>query len=131
MNIRFFLAFVAVLFAVSIPLFAHHGASIYESTKLTTLKGIVVEYKFMNPHTELSLDVNDGSGKTQRWSTEAASLVTMSRMGWTRDMFKPGDQITVTGNIAKNGTYAIRLRTVLAPNGKLYTIDRGEDYAGQ
>jgi hypothetical protein len=131
MKIRFFLALVAALFAASVPLLAHHGASIYESEKLTTLKGTVAEYKFMNPHTELSIDVKDGSGKNQRWSTEAASLVTMSRMGWTKDLFKPGDQITVTGNIAKNGTYAMRLRTVLAPNGKLYTIDRGEDYAGQ
>ena len=131
MKARCFLALVAGLFAFSVPLLAHHGASIYDSTKLTTLKGTVVEFKFMNPHTELTLDVKDAAGKTQLWSTEAASLVTMSRMGWTRDLFKPGDQITVTGNATKNGTFAMRLRTVLAPNGKLYTIDRGEDYAGQ
>ena len=131
MNIRYFPAFVAGLFAFSVPLFAHHGASVYDSAKLTTLKGIVVEYKFMNPHSELTIDVKDAAGKTQRWSAEANSLVSMSRIGWTKDMFKPGDQITVTGNAAKSGTYAMRLRTVLAPNGKLYTMDRGEDYADQ
>ena len=131
MKSRLFFVMLAALFAMSAPLFAHHGASVYDSAKLTTLKGTVVEFKFMNPHTELTLDVKDAAGKTQRWSTEAASLVTMSRMGWTKDLFKPGDAITVTGNATKNGTYAMRLRTVLAPNGKLYTIDRGEDYAGQ
>jgi hypothetical protein len=131
MKTRRFLSLVAGLFALSVPLFAHHGASVYDSAKLTTLKGAVVEFRFMNPHTELNIDVKDAAGKTQRWSTEANSLVTMSRMGWTKDMFKPGDQITVTGNAAKDGTRAMRLRTVLAPNGKLYTMDRGEDYAGQ
>ena len=131
MKIRYFPAVVAGLFGFCVPLFAHHGASVYDSAKLTTQKGTVVEYKFMNPHSELTIDVKDAAGKTQRWSAEANSLVSMSRIGWTKDMFKPGDQITVTGNAAKSGTYAMRLRTVLAPNGKLYTMDRGEDYADQ
>jgi Family of unknown function (DUF6152) len=131
MKTRRFLFLLAGLLAYAAALYAHHGASIYDSAKLTTLQGTVVAFKFMNPHTELTLDVKDSGGKITRWSLEANSLVTMSRMGWTRDMFKPGDQITVTGNATKNGTYAMRLRTVLAPNGKLYTMDRGEDYAGQ
>jgi hypothetical protein len=131
MKIGYFLAIVAGLFVFSVSLSAHHGASVYNSARLTTLKGTVVEYKFMNPHTELTIDVKDAAGKIQRWSVEANSLVSMSRLGWTREMFKPGDLITVTGNATKNGTYAMRLRSVLAPNGKLYTMDRGEDYTDQ
>jgi hypothetical protein len=131
MKTKHLVALVVGLLIVSFPTFAHHGASVYDSTKLTTLKGTVADFRFMNPHTELSFDVKDANGKVQRWTAEAASLVTMSRLGWTKDMFKPGDQITVTGNAAKNGTFAMRLRTVVAPNGKQYTIDRGEDYADQ
>jgi len=131
MNPKRLSALAVGLFAFSVPLFAHHGSSVYDGKKLTTLRGTVVDYKFMNPHTELVLDVKDASGKLQRWTTEATSLVTMSRLGWTKNMFKAGDKITVTGNATKNGSYAMRLRTVVAPDGKEYTIDRGEDYAGQ
>jgi Family of unknown function (DUF6152) len=131
MNPKRLSALVVGLFAVCVPLLAHHGSSVYDGKKLTTLRGTVVEYKFMNPHTELVLDVKDANGKIQRWTTEATSLVTMSRLGWTKNMFKAGDQITVTGNATKNGSFAMRLRTVVAPTGKEYTIDRGEDYAGQ
>ena len=131
MKTKHFSALLVGLLLVSAPLLAHHGASGYDTTKLTTLKGTVVDFKFMNPHTELSFDVKDANGKVQRWTTEAASAVTMLRLGWTKDLFKPGDQVTVTGNATKNGSYAMRLKTVVAPNGKEYSIDRGEDYAGQ
>ena len=114
---------------VSTPIFAHHGASAYEP-KSTTLKGTITDYQFMNPHTELSFDVKDSAGKSESWTAEAASALTMSRLGWNKGMFKPGDQITVEGNRARNGSHTMRLRKVVA-NGKEYTIDRGEDYANQ
>jgi hypothetical protein len=111
------------------PTLAHHGASAYEP-KLTTLKGTITDYQFMNPHTELAFDVKDASGKVSNWTAEAASALTMSRLGWSRSMFKPGDPITVVGNSAKNGSHTMRLRKVTF-NGKDYVIDRGEDYADQ
>jgi hypothetical protein len=119
------------LLMVSGPTFAHHGSSAYDSKKLTTLKGTVTDFQFMNPHTELFFDVKDATGKVEKWTAEAASLVTMSRLGWTKNIFKPGDQITVTGNRAKNGSNTMRLRKVVLPNGKESVIDRGEDYADQ
>lgn len=118
-----------VLLLLSAPAFAHHGASAYEP-KLTTLKGTITDYQFMNPHTELAFDVKDSSGKVSNWTAEAASALTMSRLGWSKSMFKAGDQITVVGNSAKNGSHTMRLRKVNF-NGKDYTIDRGEDYADQ
>ena len=123
---------ISVTFALlllSVPAFAHHGASAYEP-KLTTLKGTITDYQFMNPHTELAFDVKDSSGKVSNWTAEAASALTMSRIGWSKSMFKAGDQITVVGNSAKNGSHTMRLRKVTF-NGKDYTIDRGEDYADQ
>ncbi len=53
----------------------------------------------------------------------------MSRIGWNKTLFKPGDQITFVGNLAKNGSHIMRLRKVVFPNGKETVMDRGEDYA--
>jgi hypothetical protein len=123
---------VAVGFlVVSAPIYAHHGASAYDTKKSTTLKGTVTDFQFMNPHSELFFDVKDATGKVEKWTAEAVSMVTMSRLGWSKNMFKPGDQITVVGNRAKNGSPTMRLSKVVLANGKEFVIQRGEDYVDQ
>jgi hypothetical protein len=124
-----FLALAIGVSAVSAPIFAHHGASVYDSKKLTTLKGTVTEFQFMNPHTEILFNVTGADGKPEKWTAEAASMVTMTRLGWTKSILKTGDQITAVGNVAKNGSHTMRLRKVVFPNGKETVVDRGEDYA--
>ena len=125
------LAMAVGLFAVSTPIFAHHGASAYDTKKLTTLKGTVTDFQFMNPHSEIFFEVKNTDGKVDQWSAEAASMVTMSRLGWSKSLFKPGDQITVVGNCARNGSHTMRLSKVVLANGKEYGVQRGEDYADQ
>ena len=124
-------AVLALSLSVVAPVFAHHGASAYESKKLTTLKGTVTDFQFMNPHSEIFFEVKNADGKVEKWSAEAASMVTMSRLGWTKTLFKPGDQITVVGNRARNGSPTMRLSKVVLANGKEYAVQRGEDYADQ
>jgi hypothetical protein len=124
-----FLVLVLGLFVASTPIFAHHGASVYDSTKLTTFKGTVTDFQFMNPHTEIWFEVAGANGKVDKWTGEAPSLTTMSRLGWNKNLFKPGDQITFIGNVAKSGSHIMRLRKVVFPNGKETVMDRGEDYA--
>jgi hypothetical protein len=107
---------------------AHHGSAVYES-KLTAYKGTVTDFQFMNPHTAVWFDVTGADGKIEKWTGEAPSLTSMSRQGWNKNSFKPGDQITFVGNVAKSGTKIMRLRKVVFPNGKETVIDRSEDYA--
>jgi hypothetical protein len=111
--------------------FAHHGAAGYDSSKVTTLKGTVTEFRFENPHSQIFLDVKDSSGKVQNWVLEAVGLATLSRSGWTKSIMKPGDTITVTGNPAKNGSPSMRLTKVVLASGKELGLERGEDYTGQ
>jgi len=111
------------------PVSAHHGASVYDSAKLTTLKGTVTEFQFMNPHTEILFEVTGADGKVEQWTGEAPSLTTMSRGGWNKNAFKSGDKVTFIGNLAKSGSHIMRLRKVIFLNGKETVMDRGEDYA--
>ena len=125
-------ALVAVLFLfVSVPIFAHNGAASYDISKLITLKGTVTSIQWMNPHAEIDIDVNETTGKAQKYIVESVSPLGLSRNGWTKDLLKPGDQITVTGNLSKNGTHILRLKKIVFPTGKELTIQSGEDYAGQ
>jgi Family of unknown function (DUF6152) len=132
MKTRAFTLFaLAIGLFASAPVLAHHGASAYETKKLTTLKGTVTDFQFMNPHSEIFFEVKNADGKVEKWSAEAASMVTLSRLGWSRNLFKPGDQITVVGNRAKNGSPTMRLSKVVLANGKEFAVQRGEDFADQ
>src|ERR1700756_1549588 len=86
------IALTVALLAALTPMFAHHGASAYDTKKLTTLKGTVTDFQFMNPHSEIFLEVKNADGKVEKWSAEAASMVTLSRFGWSKNLFKAGDQ---------------------------------------
>ena len=116
---------------VSVPIFAHHGAASYDITKMTTLKGTVTSIQWMNPHAEIDMEVNDGTGKAQKYIVESVSPLGLSRIGWTQNALKPGDQITVTGNLSKNNAHFIRLKKIVFPTGKELSIMSGEDYADQ
>ena len=109
------------------PLFAHHGdAGRYEDTS-STVVGTVVDFQFVNPHSVLVLDVTDDSGKVERWTGELGSPSSLSRnWGWTRDTFKAGDKITMTGRKRKNGEPFM----TLSEGSRLLDADGKEIYSG-
>lgn len=97
-------ALVAGVMALGLSLTAHHGTGTYDSSKSVTLSGTVTEFSFRNPHAALFFDVADPSGRTVNWAIEMNSPGVLRRAGWTKDTFKPGDQITITVRPAKAGT---------------------------
>jgi hypothetical protein len=120
-----------LLLLVSVPIFAHHGAASYDLSKSTTLKGTITSVQWMNPHATIDIDVNGSAGKTQKYIVESVSPLGLTRRGWTKDSLKPGDQITVTGNLSLNGSHVLRLKKIVFPTGQEFTIDSGEDYPSQ
>jgi hypothetical protein len=106
------------LMIISVPVFAHHGASPYDTTKLTTLNGTVSDFQFINPHVVISVDVTNDKGKTETWIGEANSPNVLARHGWSREIIKKGDPITVIGNQGKNGSKTLRLQKVVLSTGQ-------------
>ena len=117
------------LLMASAPIYAHHGAAAYETGKQVTVQGMATEFKFINPHCEIFVDVKDASGKVEKWIGELGGVTGLSRTGWTKSLVKPGDQITLMGNRPRNGANALRLQKVVLSNGKEINLERGEDYA--
>jgi len=107
----------AVLFVTPAPLLAHHGAASFDTGKELTLKGTVTEWIWSNPHCFLKFDVKDESG-TRSWMVETQNPTDMSRRGWARTSFKPGDPVTVTVEPMKGGLPVGRIRSVILANGQ-------------
>jgi len=65
------------------------------------------------------MDVTGSDGKVVNWGMEMASPNGLMRAGWTRNTLKIGDEVTVEGSQAKDGTYVGNARAVvLVASGK-------------
>jgi hypothetical protein len=109
------------LASFSAPLLAHHGNAAFETEKKVTLKGTVTEWYWSNPHCLLQFDVKGDDGKVVRWIGETQNPVTMTDVGWSKNAFKVGDEVTVALFPVKNGLPLGRIITVVLPSGK--TLD--------
>lgn len=118
MRIRLlFCTFVAVV-TLSSPVFAHHGNTQYDEKHPITLKGTVAQFVWSNPHTQIYFDVKDADGKIVRWGCETFNPARLSRGGWTKNTLKPGDEITITLQAARNGAPVGFLKKVVLANGQ-------------
>ena len=93
---------VVGLLAVSVPLLAHHGAAVYDTSKTVTVKGTVTEWFWANPHCFLKVDAKKDSGDTEHWVIESAGTASVANQGWSKAMFKPGDEVVVDVTPYKN-----------------------------
>jgi Family of unknown function (DUF6152) len=104
--------------SVPFPVLAHHGNASYDTSKTVTIKGTVTEYTWANPHVFLRVDVKDESGNIQHWVLEGQNAVTQASAGWTKSMFKPGDQVMIDATPAKNGRLIGRFKGRIVINGQ-------------
>ncbi|MEO6339358.1 MAG: DUF6152 family protein [Caulobacteraceae bacterium] len=83
---------------------AHHSSAMFDRTKTYVLKGTLIEYQFMAPHSWISvMAVKDGKGKPVRWDLEGSSAGRMRAQGITPDRLKAGDKITARTHPLRDG----------------------------
>lgn len=100
------------------PLFAHHSfAAEFDAGNPITLNGAVTKLEWMNPHIWLYLDVKAADG-VQNWQCEGGAPNTLSRNGWNKGSLKSGDQVSIEGYLAKDGSKTCNMRVVKLPDGR-------------
>lgn len=122
MKSRLVIAFLLVLSAGAIdrPIFAHHSSAAYDMEHPVNLKGVVTNMEWTNPHVFIYMDMKDDNGNVEQWRVEGNSPNMLVRSGWRREMIKTGDQLTVNGAPAKNGSKVMRLISLTLANGQKY-----------
>jgi len=102
----------------SLSALAHHSfAAQYDRSKPVTLKGTVTKMEWMNPHIYFHIDVKDAD-VVVNWAIEGGAPSMLYRNGWRIDSLKVGDEVTVDGWLAKDGTNLANMRTATLANGK-------------
>jgi hypothetical protein len=98
---------------------AHHsfGAE-FDFNKPVTLHGICVKWEMINPHSYLTVDVKNDDGTVTEWSVQAGAPSFLYRNGWRKDSVKPGDELMITGYMAKDGSHNAFAQRVQLPDGR-------------
>jgi len=99
--------------------YAHHSfAAEYDSKKPTTLMGMVTKVEWTNPHVHFFMDIKDAAGATTQWELTMGAVNGLFRRGWTKEMLKPGDMVTVDGYLARDGSRLANARMVTLRAGR-------------
>ena len=82
--------------ATAQPAAAHHSFAMYDRSHPVVLKGAVQDFQWTNPHSVLTLLGAPVTGGTPSvWTLEMTSPGNLTRLGWSRQVLKPGDALEV------------------------------------
>lgn len=121
MNRRFFalLAAAAASSLVGAAADAHHSFAVhFVPDKTVSVSGVVTEFRFRNPHGLLFFTARGEDGKEAAWKAETNSPNILRRRGWDEHSLKAGDEITVIGYPARDGTNYLRVYKIELADGR-------------
>ena len=106
---------VTLVSVAGMPAAAHHSfAAEFDITKPVTLMGKVTKLEWTNPHAYLYIDVQDAqTGGVTSWEIEMGSPNGLTRLGWTRNVLKAGDAVTIEGSLGRNKPNLANARSVV------------------
>jgi hypothetical protein len=109
----------AGLLAASRHAWAHHAFSAeFDANKPVKLQGTVTKMDWVNPHSHLRFDVKAEDGTIEHWSAECLPPNGLYRQGWNKNTIKGGEEVTVTGFKAKDGSNYMWTQTIVTADGR-------------
>lgn len=94
----------------ALPLLAHHGTAVsYDASHPVTMKAVVTEFHYANPHPQLFFDVTNDKGEVVHWGGEFyPNPSQLIQEGWGKKRsdaaLMPGTHITITVAPSRAGT---------------------------
>jgi hypothetical protein len=103
----------------ALPSAAHHSfAAEFDADSPIAFSGVVTKVEWRNPHTFFYVDVETDAGEYENWALEMGSPNGLMRRGWTRNSLQIGDEVSVEGSRAKDGSLKGNVRSVVLSSGE-------------
>jgi|SRR5689334_19151043 hypothetical protein len=107
-------AILTGLLMAVVPVRAHHSfAAEYDASKPLKLTGTVTKIEWTNPHCFFYIDVKNPDGKVENWAFELGNPNALLRNGWTPKSVKIGDEVSIEGTRAKDGSLLGNARSMV------------------
>jgi hypothetical protein len=90
---------------------AHHSLAQFDTNTPVRVKGVIVLFERVSPHSILFVDQEVGNGRIQRWAVEGPSGIQLTRMGFDKAALKAGDVIEACGYVTREGVESQRTIT--------------------
>jgi hypothetical protein len=101
------------------PARAHHAfSSEFDVTKPLTLKGTLVKWEMINPHSWFHIEVKTPEGEVVEWMIEGGSPNSLIRQGVTKLSLQIGMELIIEGYRAKDASNTAVGRNFVLPDGK-------------
>ena len=112
------------LAVVAGPALAHHSFAMFDTAHPGTLTGTVKQLDWRNPHTFLWVMADAKPGQPSvLWSFETSNPGNLTRAGWTKHTFNPGDKVQIKYAPLRDGTPGGQLvKTTSVATGKTYDL---------
>jgi hypothetical protein len=82
---------------------------------------VVTEFKFVNPHVYIYLDVPGEPGVSVNWRCEMTAASRLRRRGWTDETLVPGETIAIAGSPARRENNVCHVGTITLEDGSILT----------
>src|ERR1700722_6853708 len=106
--------------ALAVPASGHHSFAMFDFTNTVELSATVKEFRWTNPHVVLLVEASPKPGApAEVWSMELTSPGNLTRMGWSRKSFKPGDHIELQFNPLRDGRHGGAFRQARLESGQV------------
>ena len=111
-----FLALAAL--TIGTRAYAHHSfAATYREKDSVTIEGELVQLDFRNPHSFVHVMVKEKDGSMVRYAIEWGGVGQLGQQGITRDTFKVGDHVVISGAPGRNpADHRVRMVTLKRPS---------------
>ncbi len=102
---------------------AHHsfGAEFDQNAPIT-LKGDVIKFEWVNPHSWIHIDVVNKAGQHEHWRVEGGAPSALLRRGWNRTSLSPGTKIIVQAFRARDGDTRASAADISFPDGRQMSL---------
>ena len=116
---------VAMLALGALPAAGHHSvAGQFDLNRPVTLKGVITDVEWVNPHIYVHVDVGGEGGNVEKWRFESVPPAFMRKARMTPEMLKgDGGEVTIDAILARDGTrYLGYLRVIHYADGHSYQL---------
>jgi hypothetical protein len=108
---------LALVALTGAPALGHHGAGTFDRNKTVELTGTITGVDFINPHSWLYFDVRAADGSVDGYRCEMRAATVLRRSGWTPEMFRAGERVTISGRGDRYDQNSCYLTTIVFADG--------------